>query len=261
MSNDPVLIRTDNSVMTITLNRPDALNALSLESHHALDAAFTAYANDDQLTVAVITGMGNKAFCAGSDLKNLAGNKGPVKRHDMPAHGYAGLIERFDLMKPVVAAINGHAIGGGLEIVLSCDIAIAADHAKFGLPEPKVGLASSGGVHRLIRSVGQKDAMKIALCSELFDAQTARSYGLINEVVAPDQLAEATEKTVNALQACSPAALKATKQMMLQGYDAPDLQAAHSQQYSLYEAMLSGPDAQEGMAAFVEKRKPVWRGK
>ena len=147
MSNDPVLVSTSQSVMTITLNRPQALNSLSLESHHALEAAFTAYANDDNLTVAVITGTGNKAFCAGSDLKNLACNKGPVLRSEMPVHGYAGLIERFDLMKPVVAAVNGHAIGGGLEIVLSCDIAIACEQAKFGLPEPKVGLASAGGVH------------------------------------------------------------------------------------------------------------------
>jgi len=179
----------------------------------------------------------------------------------MPEHGYAGLIERFDLMKPVVAAVNGHAIGGGLEIVLACDIAIASDRAKFGLPEPKVGLASAGGVHRLIRSAGQKDAMKIALCSELFDATTAKSYGLINEVVAADQLTQTVQATVDSLQACSPAALRATKQMMLQGLDVASLQVAHSQYYSLYESMLNGHDAQEGMAAFVDKRKPVWQGK
>ncbi len=261
MTEPPVLVSTDNSVLTITLNRPAALNALSLESHHALQAAFDTYARDDSLIVAVITAVGSKAFCAGSDLKGLAGNNGPIKREDMPANGYAGLIERFDLMKPVVAAVNGHAIGGGLEIVLSCDIAIATEHAKFGLPEPRVGLASAGGVHRLIRSVGHKDAMKIALCSELFDATTAKSYGLINEVVAADQLQQATQRTVAALQACSPAALQATKQMMLQGLDADTLQAAHTQRYSQYDAMLSGPDAKEGMAAFIEKRKPQWRGK
>lgn len=145
-------------------------------------------------------------------------------------------------------------------ITLACDIAIASEHAKFGLPEPKVGLAAPGGVHRLIRSVGHKDAMKIALCAELFDAVTAKSYGLINEIVAADQIAQVTESTVNALQACSPAALKATRQMMLQRLDAANLQITHSQRYTLYESMLKGPDTQEGMSAFVEKRKPQWLG-
>lgn len=257
VTSDHVLSERDNGVLTITLNRPNSLNALNLAMHQELDRIFSEYANDDNLFVAIITGAGDKAFCAGSDLKQQA----PLDRHQMPASGYAGLIERFDLVKPVIAAVNGHAIGGGMEIVLACDLAISVSTAQFGLPEPRVGLAATGGLHRLSRQLPMKHAMKIALTGALFDAQQACELALINEVVEPDQLDTAIDSLVNSLRECSPMALRATKQMILQGINVDGIEAAFAQHYDEYESMHRSQDAIEGMTAFSEKRKPVWSGR
>lgn len=256
MSSDHVLSKRENGVLTITLNRPDSLNALNLPMHLELDKLFTEFASCEDLFVAVITGAGDKSFCAGSDLKQ----KTPLDRHKMPAHGYAGLIERFNLVKPVIAAINGHAIGGGLEIVLASDLAISVNTAKFGLPEPKVGLAATGGLHRLVRQLPMKQAMKFALTGSLFSAQQAFELALINEVVEPNELAQSVDSLIDSLRECSPMALRATKQMMLQGINAGGIEAAFAQHYDEYERMHQSQDAIEGMTAFSEKRKPVWSG-
>lgn len=252
-----VLIDRTDGVMTITLNRPHVLNALDFETHHALETAFNDYAADDTLLVAVITGAGERAFCAGSDLKKLAG----LDRAKMPDHGYAGLIKRFDLLKPIVARVNGLALGGGLEIVLACDIVVAADHARFGLPEPKVGLAAAGGLPRLARHIPMKHAMKIALTGTMFDANDALAYGLVSQVVPAAELNDATEMIVSSLLASAPLALQATKQIMQAATDSTSLEEAHARSFPAYDAMLASSDAQEGMRAFNEKRKPVWTGK
>ena len=256
MSANLIHSERDNGVLTITLNRPDSLNALTLPMHLELDSLFSAFAADNELFLAVITGAGEKAFCAGSDLKQQA----PLDRDKMPVSGYAGLIERFDLHKPVIAAVNGHAIGGGLEIVLACDLAIAVSTARFGLPEPKVGLAATGGLHRLVQQLPMKQAMKIALTGSLFNAEQACEYGLINEVVEPEQLDQRIKELIDSLRECSPLALRATKQMMLQGANASGIEAAFAQHYDEYERMHQSQDAIEGMTAFAEKRKPVWSG-
>ena len=254
-----VCIKTSqrNGVLTVTLNRPAQSNAMTLAMHHELDQIFTRFASDEQLIAAVITGAGDNAFCAGSDLKARA----PLQRDDMPATGYAGLTERFDLHKPVIAAINGHAIGGGMEIVLACDLAVAVSSAKFGLPEPKVGLAASGGLHRLARQLPLKTAMEIALLGDLFSAGQALSYGLVNQVVEPAQLKETVNALLDKLRECAPLALRATKQMMLQGLDAGGIAPAFAQTYDEFERMYGSEDALEGMAAFTAKRKPRWRGR
>ena len=256
MSTNLVLSKRDNGVLSIVLNRPESLNALNLSMHQQLDELFNEFSESEDLFVAVITGSGNRAFCTGSDLKQ----KAPMDRHKMPASGYAGLIERFDLSKPVIAAVNGHAIGGGLEIVLACDLAISVSTAKFGLPEPKVGLAATGGLHRLARQLPLKQAMKIALTGALFSAQQALELALINDVVEPHELSHSIESMIDELRECSPMALRATKQMMLKGINAGGVEAAFAQHYEEYERMHNGPDALEGMAAFAEKRKPVWSG-
>lgn len=257
MTVNHVLSSRENGVLTITLNRPDSLNALNVPMHQELEHLFSEFSRDDALFVAVITGTGGKAFCAGSDLKEQS----PLERDRIPAHGYAGLIQRFDLTKPVIAAINGHAIGGGMEIVLACDLAIAVSTAMFGLPETRVGLAATGGLHRLARQLPMKQAMKIALVGELFSAEQAREFALVNEVVEPGKLDAAVTGLVDKLRDCSPLALRATKQMLLKGINAGGIESAFEQHYDEYERMHQSQDAIEGMTAFAEKRKPVWSGK
>jgi len=256
MTEPTVLAQRDNGVLTITLNRPQSMNALLLDMHHSLHNLFDEFAADNSLHIAVITGAGDRAFCAGSDLVQ----KAPLTAQQMPTSGYGGLLQRFDLDKPVIAAINGHAIGGGMEIMLACDLAIAVDSARFGLPEPKVGLAASGGLHRLARQLPLKQAMKIALTGELFDASYALELGLVNRVVKSDDFQSELSSLIEELQACAPMALRATKQQITQGIDAGGLKQAHEQSYSLYNKLKQTEDAIEGMNAFAEKRKPQWKG-
>ena len=202
-----------NDVMEVSIQRPEVLNALTIQAHAELADVFDKFANASALNIAVIRGSGERAFCVGSDLKERA----EVGSDMMPPSGFAGLTERFDLDKPVIALVNGDAIGGGLEIILACDLAIAVDTARFGLLEPKVGLAASGGLHRLARQLPLKRAMEISLMGKLFDATTASDLGLINEVVPRKSLEKTKERYLSDLRECSPLALRATKQMMLQG--------------------------------------------
>ncbi len=254
---DTVDVAVRDAVLTITINRPQVLNAIDPPTHRRLHDVFDDFANDDSLHMAVIRGAGERAFCTGSDLKTRAS----MGKDDMPATGFAGLIQRFDLTKPVIAAVNGHAVGGGFEIVLACDLAIAVRGAKFGLPETRVGLAAHGGLHRLARQLPMKQAMQIALGGELFDADTALRLGLINDVVEPAQFDDSIADWLTRLRAASPLALRASKQMLLKGLDAGGVEQAFAANYPAYEAMLASDDAQEGMAAFNEKRKPRWQGR
>lgn len=258
MTNYPT-IRVDVSgqIMHITMDRPDVLNALDPSSHRQLAEAIDRYAADDDLRVAIITGAGDRAFCVGSDLKVRSEMGGD----DMPPSGFGGMAERFDLLKPVIAAVNGHAIGGGLELVLACDMAISVPHAKFGLPEVKVGLSAAGGLHRLARQLPMKHAMEIALGGNLFDAVQAKEYGLINHIVAAEDMRETVKKLAKGLLDCAPMSLRATKQMITEGLSQPSLDAAFGAAYPAYETMLASEDAKEGSKAFLERRKPDWKNR
>lgn len=244
------------AVMMVSINRPEVMNALHPPAHRELEAAFDLYAADSDLLVAVITGAGDRAFCTGSDLKVRA----ETGADDMPRTGFAGLCERFDLDKPVIAAVNGHAIGGGLEICLAADLVIAADHATFGFPEPKVGLAAMGGLHRLFRQVPAKKAMELVLTGKIISAREAAEFGLVNEVVAGGDLWPTVGRWSEQILACGPLAIEATKQAALRGLDQPGLEAAFGTEYPAVRRMLESADAREGPKAFAEKRKPVWRG-
>ena len=250
-------VRRDGAVVTVTIDRPERRNALHPAAHAELAAVFDAYAADREARVLVLTGAGERAFCVGSDLKERA--RSGVD--EMPATGFGGLTERFDLDQPVIAAVNGDAIGGGLELVLACDLAIAARHARFGLPEPRVGLAAHGGLHRLARQVPLKQAMEVALTGRLFSAEEALSHGLLNAVVDAAELTAEVERWTGALLAAAPLALRATKQMVLRGLAHVSVEAAFAGTYPAYEAMLASEDAREGMRAFIDKRPPVWRGR
>lgn len=251
------LVEKRGPLLTVTLNRPEVMNALHPEAHAELASIFDDYATDNSLRLAVITGSGDRAFCTGSDLKVRAERGADV----MPPTGFAGLTERFDLAKPVVAAVNGHAVGGGLEILLACDLVIAVNEARFGLPEPKVGLAASGGLHRLARQIPLKHAMEIALTGRLFSAEEAFAFGLINKIVPRGALAAETGRWCSLLLENAPLSLRASKQMILQGLDAPSLEAAFTGRYPDYQVMLESADAQEGPRAFAEKRSARWTGR
>jgi enoyl-CoA hydratase/carnithine racemase len=252
-------VERDGAVLTVTIDRPQVLNALHPPAHAELARVFDLYAADPELRVAILTGAGERAFCVGSDLKVRA----ELGRDEFPASGFAGITTRFDLWKPVIAAVNGLALGGGLETVVACDLAIAAEHAEFGLPEPRVGLAALGGgaLHRLARQLPLKEAMGLVLTAKRIGAAEARRIGLINEVVPVQELMARARALGQDLLACAPLSLEASKQAMLQGLTQPDLAAAIRARYSAAERMLASEDAREGQRAFVEKRKPRWRGR
>jgi len=249
----------DGPVLTLTINRPQVLNALHEQGHADLARAFDCYAADPALRVCIITGEGGRAFCVGSDLKELARTGG----YPMPETGFGGITHRFDLFKPVIAAVNGLCLGGGMEILAACDIAVAVEHARFGLPEPRVGLAALGGglLQRLPRQIGSKHAMALVLTGSQISSQQALSMGLINETVPPEQLLTRAREIAAEIIAGAPLAIEASKQVMLQSMAMADLEQAMHKEYPLVQRMLASADAREGPLAFSQKRPPKWQGR
>jgi len=241
----------------VTINRPEVMNALHPPANDALARVWDDFAADPGVWVAILTGAGDKAFSAGNDLKYTALHGVPR----MPPGGFGGMVARHDLMKPLIAAVNGVALGGGLEIALACDIIVAAEHARFGLPEARVGLmAAAGGVHRLPRHVPLKIAMGMMLTARPIAAAEAARIGLVNEVVPAADLLPAAGRWAAAILECSPLAVQATKQCALEGLGKP-LAEAMSAPYPAMVRLFGSEDAVEGPRAFAEKRKPVWRGR
>ncbi len=252
-----ILTERRGAVLIVTINRPEARNSLHSAANAELAAAFDAFAADDSLFVAVITGAGDKAFCAGNDLKATAAGAGL----NLPASGFGGLTSRFDCYKPIIAAVNGQAMGGGFEIVLACDIVVAAESAVFAVPEPRVGLAPlAGGMHRLPRKIGLGRALPLLLTGRRVSAQDARELGLVAEVCPAEQLMSCALRWADEIAECSPAAVRAVKSVALQGLDQPELKQAMAQERSNAElrALFQSPDVREGPRAFAQKRKPVW---
>ncbi|QFU75375.1 enoyl-CoA hydratase [Halioglobus maricola] len=249
-------VKHRGAITWVFLNRPEALNALTPDMHYALQDVFDAYAKDDKQRICVITGAGEKAFCAGSDLKAFGGS--------YPPDGYAGLIERFDLTKPVIAAVNGFALGGGFEIALASDIVIATENARFGLPEPLIGaVALGGGIHRLVREVGNKQAMGLLLTGRQIDAEESYRLGLVNEIVPAEELEQAVNRWCEEILRCAPLSIDATKQCVTLGLAEPSLEAAMKNQnkYPAFARWESSEDWEEGRKAFAEKRSAKWRGR
>ena len=255
-----VKVTLSGAVTTVRLNRPQVLNAIDPAMHDELEAAFNAFAADPDQYICVVTGEG-RGFCAGSDLKQVAADG---THRGYPAHGYAGLIERFDCPKPFIAAVNGLALGGGFELALACDIVIAAESASFGLPEPLVGaVALGGGVHRLARQIGLKQAMGMILAARQVGAAEGARLGFVTEVVPDGDLEAAVTRWCESILQGSPMAIRASKEAVVRGLDEPSLAAAMKNQtdYPAFAAWRASEDAREGPRAFAEKRAPLWQGR
>lgn len=260
MASEFILTAASGGIFSITLNRPRKMNAITPEMHSALQDAFDHFSADDGLHACVITGAGDRAFCAGSDLSGFsADDSSPY-----PKNGYAGLAERFDLDKPVIAAVNGICLGGGFELALSCDMIVASESAIFGLPEPKVGLiAIGGGVHRLVRQIGIKQAMGPLLTGRNISAREGFDLGFVSEVAPADGLEAAVSKLCAQITANAPLAVRLTKELAMWGLDQPTLADALAGQvaHPSFERWRHSDDAREGPAAFAEKRTPEWKGR
>lgn len=248
----------DGHLLVVTINRPERMNALHPPANFELEGIFNDFAADPDLWVAIITGAGDRAFSAGNDLRWQAeGNK-----LEVPATGFAGLTARFDLNKPVIAAVNGVAMGGGFEIALACDLIIASDNAKFALPEPKVGLAAlAGGLHRLPRQIGAKRAMGMILTGRQVPAAEGMELGFVNEVVPAAELMASAKRWAGLIMECSPMSIRASKEAVYKGLDIANLNEAVTGKYPAVNALFKSEDLIEGPRAFAEKRKPNWKGK
>ncbi len=252
------IVQDEGRVRIVTLNRPEVLNALHSDAHHELERVWDEFAERDDLWVGIVTGAGERAFSAGNDLKiQAAGRRGPPARS-----GFAGLTLRFDLDKPLIAAVNGIAMGGGFEIALACDLIVASENAVFALPEPRVGLiAGAGGVHRLPRMIPQKLALGMILTGRRVPAAEAAQLGFVNEVVPPGQAVAAAKRWAALILECSPLAVRASKQALYRGLDQPTLEQAIRTLYPAQQANAASQDYIEGPRAFAEKRKPNWQNR
>jgi len=244
-------------VMTVTLNRPDRLNALHPPANVELGNVFDDFAADTDMWVAIITGEG-RGFSAGNDLRYQAegGERMATPR------GFGGLTSRFDLTKPVIAAVNGVAMGGGFEIALACDIIIASDAATFALPEPRVGLAAlAGGLQRLPRQIGSKRALGMILTGRHVPASEGYELGFVNKVVPADELMATAREWAGMICACAPLSVRASKDVVYRSLDMASLEESIKASYDSVKAMATSEDFVEGPKAFSEKRAPNWKGK
>ncbi len=248
--------KTDH-IMTVTLERPDRLNALHPPANAELGDVFDDFADDDDMWVAIITGAG-RGFSAGNDLRYQAegGERVPTPK------GFAGLTSRFDLTKPVIAAVNGVSMGGGFEIALACDIIIASEKALFALPEPKVGLAAlAGGLNRLPRQIGSKRALGMILTGRHVSAEEGLQLGFVNAVVPHDELAKEARNWAQQICACAPLSVRASKDVVYRSLDSASLEESMKTQYESVKTMVTSEDFIEGPKAFAEKRPPNWQGR
>jgi crotonobetainyl-CoA hydratase len=251
-------VQDEGRLRIVTLNRPEVLNALHADAHFELSAVWDEFTARDDLWVGIVTGAGTRAFSAGNDLKVQAAGR----RRPGPPSGFGGLTSRFDLDKPLIAAVNGVAMGGGFEIALACDIIIAAENAVFALPEPRVGLiAGAGGVHRLPRSIPIKKAMGMMLTGRRVPAREGFELGFVTEVVPESQALDGAKRWASLILECSPKAVRATKQAAYRGLNEPTLEQAMRTVYPAQQANMESQDYIEGPRAFAEKRKPDWQNR
>jgi len=257
---ESVLIATAGGIRTITVNRPDKLNALDQDTLLGLDTAFAEAAQDAAVRVVVLTGAGPKAFVAGADIAQMTGLPALAGRD----FGLVGqrLMRRIERMpKPVVARINGYALGGGLELAMACHLRIAADTAKLGQPEINLGLIPGfGGTQRLLRLTGRAAALELCLLGEPIDATRAYQLGLVNQVVPADELDAVTARIAERLAASAPLALRAVLDAVIVGGEC-GLDEGLEFESAQFGLMFASEDMREGTGAFLQRRKPSFSGR
>ena len=260
MSYDFITAEKQGHILVVTMNRPEVYNAVHIDMHNEMADCWDDFAADQDLWVAVLTGAGGKAFSAGNDLKATASGVAP--KRPMTTSGFAGLSSRFDLEKPIIAAVNGFAMGGGFETAMSCDIILASENAKFALPEVKVGFfAAASGVQRLSRYIGRLAAQEMMYTGRTIDATEALELGCVNAVYsAEDLMAKAMEKAEQ-LCSVSPSAVKATKRVLNDMYVRDGMKDSIAYSREVIEDLRKTEDFKEGVTAFVEKRAPKWVNK
>ncbi len=260
MSFDNLLLEKREGVAVVTVNRPDKLNALNRRTMEELDAAFTALGSDAEVRGVILTGSGEKAFVAGADIGELAAQS-PVEGKEFSIRGQKTLDKIENLGKPVIAAINGFALGGGCELAMACHLRIASEQAKLGTPEVKLGIMCGfAGTQRLSRLVGKGRALEILLGGEMVDAQEACRIGLVNRVVPKDKLLAEAEGLLRKMLANGPVSLRFTMEAVNAGLEMPFDQAQYLEA-TLFGLICTTEDMKEGTKAFLEKRPAKFQGK
>ena len=261
----PILCEQQDRVVTITINRPEAMNAIDPETHFELIDAWIRFRDDPEAWVAILTGAGDKAFSAGADLKKMVpqafATAGPSRGRGHNDYGLGGITRGLEIWKPMIAAVNGYALAGGLEQVLACDLRVAAEHATFGLTEVRWAIMpGAGGTQRLPRAVPLPKALELILTCETIPAQEAYRIGLVNAVVPPAEVMPTAHRWARTICERGPLAVRAAKEAVIRGLSLPLADGLR------LEAFLSGTlrgteDAVEGPRAFAEKRKPAYKGR
>jgi enoyl-CoA hydratase len=260
MTFENLLIERDDAVAVVTFNRPKVLNALNTQTLTELASAFEAFKKDEGVRAIVLTGAGEKSFVAGADINELA-TQTPIEGKEHARRGQQIFDAIENLGKPVIAAVNGFALGGGCELAMACTIRLAADTARFGQPEINLGIIPGyAGSQRLPRLVGKGIALEILLTGDMVSAQRAYEIGLVNRVVPAGELMTEAKKLAHALASKAPIATRYILEAVNQGLDAP-FAVGEFLETSLFGAIASSSDMKEGTRAFLEKRKAAWQGK
>jgi E-phenylitaconyl-CoA hydratase len=256
-----VSIEVHEFIATVTLDRPEAMNALDPDSVNQLHAIWQQISSDSDIRVVILTGAGDRSFCTGADLKKTIPPAESFAELHFGSVGSTANMANLHTGKPVIAAINGFALGGGLELALQCDIRIASDRASFGLPEVCIGsIPGAGGTQRILRAVGQSDAMLMLMTGARIDATEALRIGLVSRVVAPSILMETATSIASQIAANAPLAVSAVKRLAIVGRDI-SLPAGLELEQQSFGLLRNSEDRIEGRTAFAEKRKPVFKAK
>jgi len=259
MSFENIILEVNNSIATLFFNRPKALNALNNALFDELDLALDKIRNNSDIKVLILTGAGNKAFVAGADIAELA-KMNPLQGKIFSRKGQKVFSKIEDLPIPVIAAVNGFALGGGLEAAMGCDFIYASEKALFGLPEINLGLIPGfGGTQRLARRIGESRAKELIFTGKNLKALEAYEYGIINKVCEPDKLMDEVLKTAHIIASKSKVALRSAKEVIQNGLNT-DLETGCRIENDVFGLNMASEDAKEGTSAFLEKRKPVFKG-
>ena len=260
---EKITYEKDGRIAIITMNRPDKHNAIDPQTSYELHAAFCDFRDDDELWTAILTGAGEKSFSTGNDLvamaQMMAGGGEEMRKYAGAPFG--GITRKFECWKPIIAAINGYCLAGGMEIAASCDIRVAAEHATFGVPEVTRGIIpGASGTQRLPRMLPKGIALEMLMTGARFDAEWALRHGLVNYVVPAEQVMPKARELAETICANAPLAVRAVKESALRGLEL-SLEEGLKQENEFSRKVITSEDAREGPRAFAEKRKPEWKGR